>query len=331
LVSKVFLATTSQGLQRAAYDSGTWTVTAVAPAHDVRCLAADPDRPHLGFAGTRGGVLKSSDGGLTWAESGLSGIDVRALAVSGARPGRLLAGTKPPRVFLSDDGGLSWSELEAFRRIPSRRFWLSPAELPSLTAYVLGLALSATDPDLILAGVELGAVVRSTDGGRAWQDHRPGALRDCHCLIANATAGDWFYEGGGSGGGAAFSRDGGANWERLPGLDRHYGWAAAADPLDPQLQYVSVSPGVRAHGAHADAAIFRSRGGRWARLDGGLPDPLDGMPYALLTGPGAGEVTAGLSNGEVWESQDGGDSWTRLDFRFPGIHRCMPRIAEPKS
>ena len=230
---------------------------------------------------------------------------------------------------LSDDGGLSWSELEAFRRIPSRRFWFSPAELPSLTAYVLGLALSSTDPDLIIAGVELGAIVRSADGGQTWEDHRPGALRDCHCLTAHAKAGDLFYEGGGTGGGGAFSRDGGASWLRLPGLDRRYGWAAAADAFDPKLQYVSVSPGVRAHSAHADAAIFRSRGGPWERLRGGLPDPLDGMAYALLTGPGPGEVIAGLSNGQVWESRDAGDSWRLLDFRFPGIERCMVRLTAP--
>lgn len=50
------------------------------------------------------------------------------------------------------------------------------------------------------------------------------------------------------------------------------------------------------------------------------------MPYALLTGPGPGEVIAGLSSGEVWESHDAGDSWLRLDFRFPGIERYLVRL-----
>lgn len=311
---------------RAANNSGTWMVAEVGLDHRVRCFAKDPIRPGTVFAGTSNGVLKSVDGGLTWTGAGLPGVDVRAVAVGRGRRERVLAGSKPPRIFLSDDGGLNWSELEAFRRIRSRWFWFSPAEPPSLTPYVLGLAVSATDPDLILAGIEAGAVVRSTNGGRTWEDHRPGAVRDCHTLTAHAAAGDRFYEGGGTGG--AFSRDGGATWLRLPGLDRRYCWAAVADPVDPELQYLSASPGVRAHSQHADAAIFRSHGGPWERLRGGLPDPLDGMPYALLTGPRAGEVTAGLSNGEVWESQDAGDSWTRLDFRFPGIHRSMVSLAE---
>src|SRR5262249_6265814 len=112
--------------------------------------------------------------------------------------------------------------------------------------------------------------------------------------------------------------DGGASWLRLPGLSRKYGWAAAACAFDPELQCVCRgSPEVRAHSAHPDAASspVRRRAGRWGRLTGGLAGPLEGMPCALLTGPGPGEVIAGLSNGEVWESQDTGDSWQALDFR----------------
>jgi hypothetical protein len=121
-VNPVFLATTSAGLRRAASESGTWKVAEVASGHVVRCLAVDPVQPMTAFAGSSRGVLRSMDGGLSWTNSGLDGIDVRSLAVSRARPDRVVAGTRPARIFLSDDRGLSWSELEAFRRIPSRRF-----------------------------------------------------------------------------------------------------------------------------------------------------------------------------------------------------------------
>jgi hypothetical protein len=42
------------------------------------------------------------------------------------------------------------------------------------------------------------------------------------------------------------------------------------------------------------------------------------MPYALVTAqhPNAGEVVAGLSNGEIWESLDPDDSWVRLEVKF---------------
>jgi len=59
-------------------------------------------------------------------------------------------------------------------------------------------------------------------------------------------------------------------------------------------------------------------------LTGGLPQPLNHMPYALLTDPTTpGHVYAGLSNGEVWHSTDHGDSWHKLPFCLKGIHRTL--------
>jgi photosystem II stability/assembly factor-like uncharacterized protein len=193
---------------------------------------------------------------------------------------------------------------------------------------VQAIALSPTDPEVMLVGIEFGAVVRSTDGGKTWAGHRKGALRDCHSLTFHAVDGDWAYEAGGTGGGAAVSRDGGETWRQpRAGLDRHYSWAVAADPARPGVWYVSVSPGPgKAHSAgNAQAYIFRSSGGAaWQRLGGGLPQPLDHMAYALLTDPAApGHLYAGLSNGDVWGSTDHGDTWRKLSFNLGGIHRTL--------
>ena len=277
------------------------------------------------YAGTQGnGLFLSRDRGKSWQAAGLSGRIVKSIALSSVQPGVIYAGLKPPRVVVSRDHGDHWSDLEAFQHIRSRILWFSPAEMP-LTAYVQAIALSPTDPDVILAGIEAGAVVRSGDGGRSWEDHRRGALRDCHSMTFHATDGHWTYEGGGTGAGAAVSRDGGATWEQpRAGLDRHYGWAVAADPASPDIWYVSVSTSARAaHGSgSAQAAIFRSTGGAWQRLAGGLPDPLDHMPYTLLTERRSpGRLYAGLSSGEVWHSEDHGDSWQRFPFTLGGIYR----------
>ena len=324
-----FLATTSHGLARASQSaSSEWSVELLLSDQDVRCLAADPLNPNVLYAGTQGnGVLRSNDGGRTWRSVGLAGQIVKALAASRTQPGTVYAGTKPALLFASRDGGTNWTELASFRRIRSRWFWFSPAEKP-YSAYVQAIALSPTDPKTMVVGIEAGAVVRSHDGGQSWSGHRRGALRDCHSLTFHVTHGDWVYEGGGTGAGVSVSRDAGAAWmQPKEGLDRHYGWAVAADPAHPEVWYASLAPGPRsAHSEHnAQAVIVRSIGGAaWQPLSGGLPQPLNHMPYALLTDPTApGHVYTGLSNGEVWHSTDHGETWRRLPVQSGKIHRTL--------
>lgn len=328
-----FLAASPSGVNRAAFkSSGHWSVESVLNGTEITCLASDPIRKGVVYAGTRGnGLLCSVDCGRTWSSTGLAGQTVKAVSASSIVSGLLYAGTKPACMFRSTDGGKTWEELPAFRQIPSRRFWFSPAETP-FTAYVQGIALSPTDPDRILVGIEAGAVVQTLDGGKTWKDHRAGALRDCHSIQFHHNDGSWVYEAGGTGAGAAISRDGGSTWTQTKsGLDRHYGWACASHPLQPEICYVSVSPSpTKAHSENnAQAYLFRSNSrGEWERLGGGLPQPLNSMPYALITEPEAPDhVYAGLQNGDVWQSTDRGNTWSQMPFNLKSIHRSMILIS----
>jgi hypothetical protein len=331
---KTFIATTGSGIARATEgDRGEWRVETLLLGSDVRCLSVDPLYEGRIYAGTQGaGVLRSDDGGTTWRSSGLDGQVVKALAASPLRRGVVYAGTKPARMFVSRDGGDNWDELTAFRRIPLRWLWLSPAELP-FTGYVQAIALSPTDPYRIVVGIEAGATVLSWDGGKSWTRHRAGALRDCHSLIFHSTRGEWLYEVGGGimgRGGSAFSRNAGRTWSSVSrGLDRHYGWAVAADPVRPEVWYLSASPGAfKAHSEkRAQASIFRSDGEKWQRLGGGLPEPLDHMPYALLTDAGApGHIYTSLSNGDIWHSSDHGEHWRQLPMSMGRIERAVAML-----
>ena len=329
MTATLFFSTTGNGIARAARRADDrWEVEHLLQGEDARCLALDSLNGNVVYVGTQGnGVLRSDDLGDSWRSSGLDGQTIKALAVSPLERGTLYAGTKPAHLFVSRDDGASWEELEGFRRIPWRWLWLSPAEKP-FTAYVQAIALSPTDPNVILAGIEAGAVVRSGDGGRTWSRHRPGALRDCHTMTFHSRNGDWVYEGGGTGGGVSVSRDGGLTWrKRKAGLDRHYGWAVAADPARPDIWYASLSSGPsKAHtDGRAEAYIFRSVGDDpWEKLSDGLPQPLSYMPYTLLTDPQApGHLYAGLSNGDIWHSTDCGDSWEQLSLNLGAIHRSL--------
>lgn len=326
-MNRVFISTNGSRLARAECHSDQWSVEFLLEGANVRCLAVDPHNQNIVYAGTQDkGVLRSNDRGKTWQPLGMEGHVVKAIAISPAEPGLIVVGIRPARVFISRDGGQSWMESMSFRK-KRRLFWFSPAEKP-FTAYVQGIALSPANPNMMVVGVELGSVVRSTDGGKTWQDHRKGALRDCHSVKFHAVNGDWVYEGGGTGAGAAFSRDAGNTWtQSRQGLDRHYGWAAAADPVRPEVMYVSLSPGpMKAHSTdNAQAYIFRSIGGSmWEKLSGGLPQPLNHMPYALLTDPDApGHLYAGLSSGDVWHTTDHGDHWRQLPVNLGTIWTAM--------
>ena len=137
----------------------------------AQTLAADPANSDVVYAGSNGnGIFRSEDKGRTWAPWGLEGQIVKALAVSPHDPETIYAGLKPAMMAVSRDGGQSWQELESFRRIRGRRFWFSPAEPPDKRPYVQAITISPTEPDVVLAGIEFGAVVRSEDGGRTWSD-----------------------------------------------------------------------------------------------------------------------------------------------------------------
>ena len=48
-------------------------------------------------------------------------------------------------------------------------------------------------------------------------------------------------------------------------------------------------------------------------LDGGLPDPIHAMPYALVAVEGG--LVAGLADGQLWGSADRGDTWERFELQ----------------
>jgi photosystem II stability/assembly factor-like uncharacterized protein len=103
-------------------------------------------------------VLRSDDGGGTWAPAGagLPDLGIAALAVDAVDPDRVYAGTVGGGVWKSTDGGQSWSP--------------AGAVLAGQSIYVL---LASTVPDRVYAAAG-GRVFRSDDGGTTWQSWSHG-------------------------------------------------------------------------------------------------------------------------------------------------------------
>ena len=169
-------ATTGASVARLDETPSGWKVDVSISGSGAQCLAldpADPDTVYVGLAA--GGVRTTTDGGRTWTDRALAKEQVFSMAVSAA-DGAVYAGTEPSALYRSDDGGATWQELESLLELPSRPTWSFPPR--PWTSHVRWIAPSPHDADTILAGIELGGLMRSTDRGETWQDHRPGAQPD---------------------------------------------------------------------------------------------------------------------------------------------------------
>jgi hypothetical protein len=303
-------AATGDAIARLDGHDGVWRTTISLVGSGAQCLALDPSDANVLYAGLReGGVRRTTDGGVSWSDFELPAPGVFSLAVSPA-DGAVYAGTEPSALYRSDDRGETWVELAGLLGLPSRPTWSFPPR--PWTSHVRWIAPSPHDADLLLVGIELGGLMRSTDRGDTWHDHRPGAQRDVHSLAWHPNASGRAYEA--AGGGAAWSEDGGDTWHAADeGRDRHYTWSVAVDPDDPELWYVSASTGpYAAHGGRDPQALIYRRDGEWTALAGGLPEPLPAMPYALVAFEGG--LVAGLADGQLWGSEDRGDNWERYEM-----------------
>lgn len=147
-----------------------WTSGGRFGGSQVNGIAVDPLDPRTVYAGTAGGIFKSSDGGASW--QGLNGSgspdNVEALAILPTTPTTLYAARCPgPGVVKSIDGGLSWANANSGLN----------------NSCVTAIAIDPSSPTTLYAGASaVGSptgsstegVFRSTDGGASWRSIRSG-------------------------------------------------------------------------------------------------------------------------------------------------------------
>ncbi len=111
----LYAGTGEEGVFESTDGGDTWVnVLNSLPVEElVQALALDPATPTTLYASTRwgAGVFKTTDGGEHWSASGLTSLDIRALAIDPLAPGIVYAGTNGAGVFKSSDSGETWSPL----------------------------------------------------------------------------------------------------------------------------------------------------------------------------------------------------------------------------
>ncbi|MET4898410.1 YCF48-related protein [Sphingomonadaceae bacterium jetA1] len=191
----------------------------------------------------------------------------------------------------------------------------------------------------LLVSTDGQAVMRSHDEGKTW--HRIGINQDLEyddrvrCLLADPRDPEWVFAGAERG--LFHSEDCGVTWTRIDGaLNDMAVWKLAIAPSDPNIMYAGT-------GSPTPSIFHRSTdGGRtWERTSLEMPAKCAGVSrprmLALAVDPdNARDVWAGVEEGGLFHSTDGGDHWERLDTHWPqergnsDIHNIIVLPGTPK-
>jgi photosystem II stability/assembly factor-like uncharacterized protein len=283
-------------------------------AHAAARLTVSPTVPQRAYlAAYEAGVYRTDDGGMTWQHlAAYPSVYAHSVLVHPQDAQTVYVGSEPAAVFSSRNGGESWEESVGFQAVPEAKQWFFHAE--TRHAHVRDLRLAPHDPRCLYAGIEVGGVVSSHDGGTSWQQ-LPGTHDDIHCISLSPAQPQTVYVA--TARGPYRSDHAGQHWEFINhGLQRPYALHISAAPDAADLVLLSVSSSAR----RQQPQLYRSTtGGRtWQQL--APPGAEDDMVVAIDWDSNEPHcVYAGTDRGAILRSRDRGVSWEALPVRLPTV------------
>ena len=332
--------------------------------HIVNHLILDPrDGKTLLMAASTGHlgptIFRSTDDGETWTEAAQppafpkTGGEAPARAVShsfwlepghASEPNVWWAGTSPPGLFRSADGGATWDGVAGFNDHPMYWKWCPEDGGTPDGALLNQIQIDPRDPKHMYIATSTAGVFESEDQGESWRplnqnveanfmpDPYPEYGQDAHYIALAPTNPDRIWQQNHCG---IYRLDRPAErWDRIgeamPKDIGDIGFTILAHPRDADTAWVLPMDGTEVWPRTSPGgkpAVYRTRdaGQSWERQDTGLPG--DGQAWFTVKRQAFCADAAdplglyfGATNGEIWMSGDEGGSWTQIARHLPEIY-----------
>src|SRR5579862_88050 len=253
---------------------GAWRSVGPAPPAIEASIAIDAATRIVYIASLGGGILKSQDGGQTFAPAnqGLDSLVVASLAMAHNDPNLVYAGTGAG-IYKTMNGGATWSPTGS-------------GLLP------LSLIIDPTNANILYAGFN-GDLQKTTDGGDTWVSSANGIDNPLVFSLAIDPYNTSVLYAGTAGTGAFKSIDGGATWNPL-NVDTTV-WSLYVDPANSNVIYAGSNGNGVYKSTNAGASFVR------------IGSPAVGVVLALAKS--GGRLYAGTATQGVSVSKDDGATW----------------------
>lgn len=249
------------------------------------------------------------------------------------KPNQVFLGTEPGGLFLSEDRGETFDLVNGLWDHPSRDQWFGGGrDYPGLHS----LVIDPRDPLHWIAGISVGGVYESKDGGVSWTPRNKGLIaeylpnpaaevgHDPHLLVASPGDPDTLWQQNHCG--IFRSVDSAQNWKKVSEEDgpAHFGFAVAVDEQDPGTAWVipAVSDEVRIAVDGAMCVSQTQDGGKsWKHHREGLPqENCYDFTFRHAVDIRGDRLMFGTATGNLFVSEDRGESWECISNYFPPIY-----------